>query len=162
MIILFPLGLYLKAEIAASHNLPTKGNIFISVKDNDKRDVVYIAKKLEDLGFNLYASTGTARVLERNSINVKKLYKIREGRPNPLDLIINGELNLIINTPSGKGPKTDEAMIRSTAIAHNITVVTTISGAQAVVNGIEVLIKQKLDVKPLQDYHLNIAKKNFL
>jgi len=151
---------YAKAEIAASHFLPTKGNVFISVRDSDKRDVVYIAKRLEDLGFGLYASTGTARVLERNGIKVNHLLKIKEGRPNPLDLIINGEINLIINTPSGKGPKTDEALIRSTAILHNVTVITTIAGAQAAIDGIRILIKQKLDVKSLQTWHKSIHKKS--
>ncbi|OHB70865.1 MAG: carbamoyl phosphate synthase large subunit [Planctomycetes bacterium RBG_16_43_13] len=144
---------YAKAEIAASHNLPTSGNVFISVKDSDKRDIIYIAKKLQDMGFKIYATSGTSRVLVRNGIDVKALYKIKEGRPNPADLIINGEIDLIINTPSGKGPKTDEAHIRSIAVAHGITVITTISAAQAAVNGIEAMRSGELGVKPLQEYH---------
>jgi carbamoyl-phosphate synthase large subunit len=144
---------YAKAEIAAGHHLPTKGNIFLSVKDTDKRDIVYIAKALEDLGFNLIATGGTAKVLERNGIKVRPIHKIAEGRPNAIDLIINKEIDLIINSPSGKGAKTDEGRIRSFAITHGIHVVTSIAGAQAAVQGIEAILKKKLEVRALQDYH---------
>jgi carbamoyl-phosphate synthase large subunit len=146
---------YAKAEMAAGHNLPLKGNIFLSVKDSDKRDVVYIAKRLEDLGFNLIATGGTARLLERNGIRVRAIHKIAEGRPNAIDLIINKEIDLIINTPSGKGAKTDEGRIRSFAVGHGIHVVTSIAGAQAAVQGIEAILKKKLEVRALQDYHPN-------
>ncbi|HLY07821.1 MAG TPA: carbamoyl-phosphate synthase large subunit [Planctomycetota bacterium] len=144
---------YAKAEIAAGHHLPTKGNIFLSVKDSDKRDIVYIAKALEDLGFNLIATGGTAKVLERNGIKVRAIHKIAEGRPNAIDLIINKEIDLIINTPVGKGAKTDEGRIRSFAISHGIHVITSIAGAQAAVQGIESILKKKLEVRALQDYH---------
>ncbi|MBI3854766.1 MAG: carbamoyl-phosphate synthase large subunit, partial [Planctomycetes bacterium] len=144
---------YAKAEIAAGHHLPTKGNIFLSVKDSDKRDVVYIAKRLEDLGFNLIATGGTAKLLERNGIKVRAIHKIAEGRPNAIDLIINKEIDLIINTPSGKGAKTDEGRIRSFAVSHGIHVVTSIAGAQAAVQGIEAILRKKTEVRALQDYH---------
>jgi carbamoyl-phosphate synthase large subunit len=144
---------YAKAEVAASHHLPTKGNIFLSVKDSDKRDIVYIAKALEDLGFNLIATGGTAKVLERNGIKVRAIHKIAEGRPNAIDLIINKEIDLIINTPVGKGAKTDEGRIRSFAISHGIHVITSIAGAQAAVQGIESILKKKPEVRALQDYH---------
>jgi carbamoyl-phosphate synthase large subunit len=144
---------YAKAEIAAGHHLPTKGNIFLSVKDSDKRDVVYIAKRLEDLGFNLIATGGTAKLLERNGIKVRAIHKIAEGRPNAIDLIINKEIDLIINTPMGKGGKTDEGRIRSFAVSHGIHVVTSIAGAQAAVQGIEAILRKKTEVRALQDYH---------
>jgi len=144
---------YAKAELAAGHHLPTKGNIFLSVKDSDKRDVVYIAKRLEDLGFNLIATGGTAKLLERNGIKVRAIHKIAEGRPNAIDLIINKEIDLIINTPVGKGAKTDEGRIRSFAVSHGIHVVTSIAGAQAAVQGIEAILKRKMEVRALQDYH---------
>jgi carbamoyl-phosphate synthase large subunit len=144
---------YAKAEIAAGHHLPTKGNIFLSVKDSDKRDMVYIAKALEDLGFNLIATGGTAKLLERNGIKVRAIHKIAEGRPNAIDLIINKEIDLIINTPMGKGGKTDEGRIRSFAVSHGIHVVTSIAGAQAAVQGIEAILRKKLEVRALQDYH---------
>jgi carbamoyl-phosphate synthase large subunit len=144
---------YAKAEIAAGHHLPTKGNIFLSVKDSDKRDMVYIAKALEDLGFNLIATGGTAKLLERNGIKVRAIHKIAEGRPNAIDLIINKEIDLIINTPSGKGAKTDEGRIRAFAVSHGIHVVTSIAGAQAAVQGIEAILRKKIEVRALQDYH---------
>jgi len=144
---------YAKAEIAAGHHLPTKGNIFLSVKDSDKRDIVYIAKRLEDLGFNLIATGGTAKLLERNGIKIRAIHKIAEGRPNAIDLIINKEIDLIINTPMGKGGKTDEGRIRSFAVSHGIHVVTSIAGAQAAVQGIEAILRKKMEVHALQDYH---------
>ncbi|HEX7899695.1 MAG TPA: carbamoyl-phosphate synthase large subunit [Planctomycetota bacterium] len=150
---------YAKAELAAGHHLPTKGNIFVSVKDTDKRDVVFIAKRLEQLGFNLIATGGTAKLLERNGIKCRAIHKIAEGRPNAIDLIINKEIDLIINTPSGKGAKTDEGRIRSFAVSHGIHVVTSISGAQAAVQGIEALQAKKLEVRALQDYHPQYGKK---
>jgi len=144
---------YAKAELGAGHRLPLEGNIFVSVKDFDKRDVIYIAKRLEDMGFRLVATAGTARVLERSGISVRPIFKIREGRPNAVDLIINREIDLIINTASGKGPVTDERSIRATAVANEIHVITSIAGAQAAVNAIEALRKKALEVRALQDYH---------
>jgi len=144
---------YLKSQIAAGQNLPTKGNVFISVRDRDKRSVVFIAKKLNDLGFHIYASSGTAAALEKNNIIVKVLPKLGEGRPNVLDLMKDGKIQLVINTPSGRIPRQDETKIRSHVVMYNIPYTTTISGAQATVNGIETLLKKDLDVKSLQDYH---------
>jgi carbamoyl-phosphate synthase large subunit len=150
---------YAKAEMAAGHHLPVKGNIFVSVKDSDKRDVVFIAKRLEEMGFNLIATGGTAKLLERNGIKCRAIHKIAEGRPNAIDLIINKEIDLIINTPSGKGAKTDEGRIRSFAVTHGIHVVTSIAGAQAAVQGIEALQRKKLEVRALQDYHPTYGKR---
>ncbi|MCM8795991.1 MAG: ATP-grasp domain-containing protein, partial [Candidatus Omnitrophica bacterium] len=144
---------YIKSQLAAGQKLPKRGNVFISVRDKDKRQVVFIAKKLEDLGFHLYATAGTATVLKKNGIQVKVLPKIAEGRPNILDLMKDGKIQLIINTPSGRIPREDEVKIRSQVILYNIPYTTTISGAQATVNGIETLIKKDLEVKSLQRYH---------
>jgi len=143
---------YLKSQIAAGQILPTKGNVFISVRDRDKRAVVFIAKKLNDLGFHIYASSGTAAALEKNDISVKVLPKLGEGRPNVLDLMKDGKIQLVINTPSGRIPRLDETKIRSHVVMYNIPYTTTISGAQATVNGIETMLKKDLDVKSLQDY----------
>ncbi len=148
---------YAKAEVAAGHHLPVKGNIFVSVKDSDKRDIVFVCKQLEDFGFNLIATGGTAKLLERNGIKCRAIHKIAEGRPNAIDLIINKEIDLIINTPSGKGGKTDEGRIRSFAVTHGIHVVTSIQGAQAAVQGIEATLRRKLEVRALQDYHPGYA-----
>jgi len=144
---------YIKSQIAAGQNLPKKGNVFISVRDKDKRAVVFIAKKLEDLGFHVYATQGTAAALEKSNIKVGILPKIAEGRPNILDLMKDGKIQLVINTPSGRIPREDEVKIRSQVILYNIPYTTTISGAQATVNGIEAFVKKELEVKSLQEYH---------
>jgi carbamoyl-phosphate synthase large subunit len=145
---------YVKSQIAAGQKLPKKGNVFISVKNQDKRHVVFIAKKLWDMGFKIMATSGTADALRNNDIDVKVLPKLSEGRPNIIDLIKDAKVDLIINTPSGKVTREDEIRIRSTAILYNVPLVTTIAGAQATVNGIENLIKKpKISVKSLQEYH---------
>lgn len=144
---------FAKSQLAAGQNLPLKGNIFISVKNKDKRSLVFIAKKLFDLKFNLLATEGTAKVLEKNGIKVRALKKIAQGKPNILGLIKEGKIDLIINTPAGKIPRADEVKIRSLAVSRGVPCVTTISGAQASVNGIEALIKEGLEVKSLQEYH---------
>ncbi len=149
---------YIKSQLAAGQKLPKEGNVFISVRDRDKRAVVFIAKKLQDLGFRLYATSGTAQALEKNDIQVKVLPKIAEGRPNVLDLMKDGKIQLVINTPSGRIPRQDEIKIRSHVVLYNIPYTTTISGAQATVNGIEAMLKKELEVKALQDYH-KIAKR---
>ncbi|MBN2831521.1 MAG: carbamoyl-phosphate synthase large subunit [Candidatus Omnitrophica bacterium] len=144
---------YIKSQLAAGQKLPRKGNIFISVRDRDKRQVIFVAKKLVDLGFNIYASTGTAQALDKSGIKVKVLPKIAEGRPNILDLMKDGKVQLVINTPSGRIPRQDEIKIRSHVILYNIPYTTSISAAQATVSGIEVLLKNDLEVKSLQAYH---------
>jgi len=150
---------YIKSQIAAGQKIPKKGNVFISVHDRDKRDVIAIAKKLKDLGFNIFASSGTASVLEKNNIPAKVLPKITEGRPNILDLMKDGKIQMVINTPSGRIPRQDEVKIRSQVILYNIPYTTTIFGAQATVNGIEMFMKKDLSVKSLQEYHKIKGKK---
>jgi carbamoyl-phosphate synthase large subunit len=148
---------YAKSQIAAGQRLPIRGNVFISVKNQDKRNIVFIAKKLVDLGFKIMATSGTADALMRNDIEVKTLPKLHEGRPNIIDLIKDDKVDLIINTPAGKATKEDESKIRSHAILYSVPLITTISGAQASVNGIENLIKRpKMSVKSLQEYHKQI------
>ncbi|OGX44995.1 MAG: hypothetical protein A3G38_02310 [Omnitrophica WOR_2 bacterium RIFCSPLOWO2_12_FULL_51_8] len=149
---------YIKSQIAAGQKLPKKGNVFISVRDGDKKAVVFVAKKLRDLGFCLYATAGTAEALGKNNIKVKVLPKIAEGRPNVLDLMKDGKIQMVINTPSGRIPRQDEISIRSQVILYNIPYTTTISGAQATVNGIEAMLKKDLGVKSLQEYHARTAR----
>lgn len=144
---------FAKSQIAASQKLPIKGNVFISVKNEDKRKVIFIAKKLSDLGFKLLATAGTAHALSQNDLEVEIVPKLYEARPHIIDKIKDGSIHLIINTPAGKATKVDETQIRSTAILYNVPLVTTISGAEATVNGIEALIKRQLEVKSLQQYH---------
>jgi len=150
---------YIKSQIAAGQKIPKKGNVFISVHDRDKRDVISIARKLKDLRFNIFASSGTASVLKKNNIPAKVLPKITEGRPNILDLMKDGKIQMVINTPSGRIPRQDEVKIRSQVIIHNIPYTTTIFGAQATVNGIEMFMKKDLSVKSLQEYYKVKGKK---
>jgi carbamoyl-phosphate synthase large subunit len=144
---------YAKSQIAAGQILPVKGNVFISVRNKDKRAIIYIAKKLVDLGFFLFATSGTAKVLANNGLTVKSVLKITEGRPNIADMIKNDTIALIINTPSGREAYTDQLSLRSLAVMYTVPYITTISGASAAVNGIEVLQKGEIEVKALQDYH---------
>ncbi len=150
---------YIKSQLAAGQKLPKKGNVFISVRDKDKRQVIFIAKKIAELGFNIYASSGTANVLRKSGIKAKILPKIAEGRPNILDLMKDGKIQLLINTPSGRIPRQDEIKIRSHVILYNVPYTTSISAAQATVNGIEVLLKNDLEIKPLQAYHRGKRRK---
>jgi carbamoyl-phosphate synthase large subunit len=142
-----------KSQLGAGQNLPFDGNVFLSVKNQDKRNVVFIAKKLSDLGFKIYATKGTGKILANSGIATSFVNKVSEGRPHIVDMIKNGEINLIINTPSGRKPKSDEVLIRAGAVQYKIPYTTTISGAQAVVNAIETMKKGDLRVKPLQDYY---------
>jgi len=144
---------FAKAQLAAGQVLPKKGMVFISVKNKDKRAIIFIAKKLSDFGFQIVATRGTAKALSQNGIPVEVVYKVHEGRPNIVDLIKNREINLIINTPTGHRPKRDQVSIRAVAVAHNVPLITTISGAAASVNGIEALLKEEVHVKSLQEYH---------
>ncbi len=145
---------FLKAQLGAGQDLPISGNVLLSVKNKDKRNVAFIAKKLSDLGFKIYATRGTAKVLTNNGIDVSSVNKVSEGRPHIADMIKNGELQFIINTPSGRHPKMDEVLIRASAVQYKIPYTTTLSGAQAVVNAIENMKKGNIQVKALQDYFL--------
>ena len=148
---------YLKSQIAAGTNLPDKGKVFVSVRDKDKRNIVFIVKHLVDLGFSIIATSGTADVLRRNNIPVETVAKIGEGRPDVTDLIKNLEVQLIINTPAGKKTKKDETVIRSSAVARNIPLITTVAGAQAAVIGIEARRSQGLEVKSIQEYQAELG-----
>jgi carbamoyl-phosphate synthase large subunit len=147
---------FAKSQIGAGVNIPLKGKVFISVMNKDKRSIVFLAKKLVDLGFEVVATKGTAKVLANNGIPVQTVFKVGEGRPNIVDQIKNGEIHLVINTPSGKKPKADEVAIRSQSVAHKIPIITTLSGAEAVVNAIESL-KRGMSVKSIQEYHQAIS-----
>ncbi len=147
---------FAKAQAAAKPGLPTKGNVFLSVKESDKSRAVDIARRLEALGFSVYSTSGTAQVLSEKGVAVKRLAKINEGRPTAVDMIKNGQIQMVINTPSGMIPRRDENAIRAAAYAHNVCIMTTISGAQAAVKGIEALKEKPVAVKPIQQYRGNV------
>ena len=144
---------FAKAQAGAGQALPKEGKVFVSVQETDKRNIVFIAKKLNDFGFKLVATEGTAKVLKSNNIEVEIVKKMHEGSPNILEKIKDGEISLIINTSSGEKPHKDGVIIRSTAIMTGIPCITTLAGAQASVNGIESEIKHELTVKSLQEYY---------
>jgi len=144
---------YAKSQMAAQPALPDKGKVFLSVRDSDKDKVVPIAKQLAALGFELCATNGTAKVLAAAGLAVQTLFKVQEGRPNCLDLIKNGEVQLIINTPAGKSPRADEVKIRTAAVAHRISIMTTLASAKAAALGIKTLRDRGLKVHSLQEFH---------
>jgi carbamoyl-phosphate synthase large subunit len=148
------LGLaYAKSQMAAPPPLPKKGNVFISVKDSDKDALIPVAREFVKLGFGIIATSGTAAALAKAKIKVTKVFKLREGRPNVLDRVKNGDINFIINTPSGKIPRQDEVAIRNASLAQKIPIMTTVRAAQASANGIRSLQKSKVHVRSLQEYH---------
>ncbi|MBN1548376.1 MAG: carbamoyl-phosphate synthase large subunit [Syntrophaceae bacterium] len=147
---------FAKSQIAAGTILPASGKVFLSVNNKDKRQIVFLAKELEHLGFTIVATGGTATVLKNNDIDVTILPKIYEGRPNVIDLMKNKEIAMIINTSAGKKTREDTAIIRSTAVFHSVPLVTTLSGAQAAVNAIKAMNKEEAKVKTIQEYHRDI------
>src|SRR5213593_2457887 len=148
------LGLaYAKSQMAAPPPLPKSGNVFVSVKDSDKTSVVSVVREFVTLGFGIIATSGTATALEVARVPVTRVFKIREGRPNVLDRVKNGDISFIINSPSGKIPREDEVTIRNAAIAQKIPIMTTLRAAQASVYGIRSLQKNKVRVRSLQEYH---------
>ena len=144
---------FAKSQIAAGQNLPTRGNIFISVNDKDKSTIIEIAKEIANLGLGIYSTSGTAKTLKEHGITVKEVKKVHEGRPNIADHIKNKEVQLIINTPIGREAKIDDKYIRQSAIQYSIPVVTTIRGAKATAKAIKSLKEGHIEVKPLQEYY---------
>ena len=148
---------FAKAQAAAKPGLPAKGNVFLSVKDDDKALAVDLARQLIALGFEIYSTSGTAKTLAENGVKATRLAKIDEGRPTAVDMIKNNQIQLIINTPSGMVPRKDENKIRSAAYAHNICIMTTITGAKAALNGIKALRNKQVGVRPIQKYIGNVT-----
>ncbi|MCM8776104.1 MAG: carbamoyl-phosphate synthase large subunit [Candidatus Omnitrophica bacterium] len=143
---------FYKSQVAAGGTLPKSGKIFISVKNDDKRDVVFIAKKLVDMGFEMIATVGTAKVLRSNNIHCQVVGKIAEGNLDVLNMIKKGQIGLVINTPSGARGQSDIKPIRSAAVMYGIPCITTLQGAQAAVNGIESIRQGDLTIRSLQEY----------
>jgi carbamoyl-phosphate synthase large subunit len=133
--------------------LPTSGTVFISVLDQYKERIVPIARRLETLGFDLCATAGTAAVLSKSGVAACLVRKVREGRPNIVDMIKNRDIQLIINTPAGLRGKDDASAIRREALARQVPTITTIPGAAAAVTGLESLARGELKVLSLQEYH---------
>jgi len=142
-----------KSQIGAGNALPSDGRVFISVNDSDKNDITLgIAKDFVRLGFSLIATEGTARFLNSNGVKCAAVYKVGEGRPNVVDLIKNGEIQLIINTPLGEVSRYDEYSIGWAAIEHKTAFITTLSAASTAVKGIQKQKEGELTVKSIQEY----------
>jgi carbamoyl-phosphate synthase large subunit len=149
---------FAKSQLAAGEGLPMAGTAFISVNERDQKNVVPIARDLAALKFELCATRGTATALEAVGLRVKTIPKLTEGRPNVLDLIVNGEIDLIITTPLGKTSRADDAAIRRAAILRKIPFITTLSAAAAVVLGVKALSDSGMQVRSLQEYHQAAAR----
>ena len=142
---------FAKAQMAASSALPLSGTVFMSVADRDKEALVPIARGFVELGYKVVATRGTAKFLNDRGVPVKDVPKLAEGRPNLIDHLKNGEIALVINTPTGRGSSTDESKIRAEAVASRVTAITTISAAQAAMEACRALKRSELTVKALQD-----------
>ncbi|HID63379.1 MAG TPA: carbamoyl-phosphate synthase large subunit, partial [Anaerolineae bacterium] len=145
---------FAKAQMSCGGALPLEGTVFLSVNDNDKRNLVPIARELAGVGFRLLATQGTATFLKEQGLAVEAIYKVSEGRPHAVDYIVNGEVDLVVNTPLGKEAFTDGAAIRRAAVAHGVPCITTLSAAAAAVQGIRALRQNELRARSLQEcYH---------
>ncbi len=145
---------YAKSQISAFNPLPKEGNVFFSVNDRDKDRAVPVARDLAELGFKIHATGGTFKRLEAEGIPVKRLYKLAEQkRPNVIDMMKNGDIHFIINTPSGHEAREDEVKIRSGAVQHKISHCTNLSAAEASVKAIRSLQENEMTVTPLQEHH---------
>jgi carbamoyl-phosphate synthase large subunit len=142
-----------KAMVAAGHALPTTGTVFVSVANRDKRAIVFPAKRLADMGFRLLATAGTAGLLRRAGIPVQRVAKVSEGPDNVADLIRRGEIDLVINTPFGRAPRSDGSHIRTAAAAMGVACLTTLPGAFAAVRGIEAIRSGSTTPLSLQEHH---------
>ena len=144
---------FYKSQDAALSHIPRKGTIFISVKESDKSRIADIAKGFHELKYKIVSTKGTAKVLKEAGVPAEEVLKLMEGSPNISHLIKEKKIDLIVNTPSGKGPMLDEGKIRSLAVSFNIPCITTLNAARAAVCGLQAVKDDDLDVKSIHDYH---------
>jgi carbamoyl-phosphate synthase large subunit len=144
---------FAKAQLSAGQQLPLKGTVFFSVSDRDKTNLVNLARQYMELGFHLVATEGTANAIEKAGMTVDRVYKVKEGRPNIVDLIKGERIQLIINTPRGQDPYFDEKAIRRAAVLARIPTITTMAAARAAAEGIAALQHRRITVNPLQKLH---------
>ncbi|MGA7524859.1 MAG: carbamoyl-phosphate synthase large subunit [Acidobacteriaceae bacterium] len=144
---------FAKAQLSAGLHLPVKGTVFFSVSDRDKTNCVNLARQYVELGFQLVATEGTANAIEKAGLSVERVYKVKEGRPNVVDLIKGDRIQLIINTPRGQDPYFDEKAIRRAAVLARIPTITTLAAATAAAEGIAALQRRRVSVNPLQKLH---------
>jgi len=140
-----------KAHLGSHEPLPESGAVFLSIRDDDKRAITFMAKKLVEMGYGLVATRGTCRFLGLNGVPCREVFKVHQGRPNVVDLLENGEIALVLNTPLGRVSEYDEKAIRERAVSLGVPVITTVAGALAAVSGMEALRRGPLDVSALQE-----------
>jgi carbamoyl-phosphate synthase large subunit len=145
---------FAKAQLSAGHLLPTKGTVFFTVNDHDKPAVVDLARRYVDLGFQIVATEGTANVLELAGLVVERVFKVKEGRPNVVDLIKGDRIQMIVNTPRGQDTFFDEKAIRRAAVLARIPTITTLAAAQAAAEGIAAMQRHRTTVYALQELHI--------
>jgi carbamoyl-phosphate synthase large subunit len=148
---------FAKAQLSVGQRLPDSGTAFVSVNNDDKANLVPIARDLADLGFRLLASRGTAAYLRAYGLNVDVVYKVNEGRPNVADEIVNRKIDLIVNTPLGRDSFFDDRAVRRAAMMHEVPCITTLTGAAAAVSAIRAMRQQGVGVRALQDYYAGVA-----
>ncbi len=148
---------FAKACLSAGLDLPSAGTVFISVNNDDKPNVLAVAKELAGLGFRLVATRGTAAYLRAHGIDAATVFKVNEGRPNVADEVVSGRIQMIVNTPLGRASFFDDRVVRRAAMLHGVPCITTLTGAAAAVEGIRALKDHTLVVRPLQDYHAGTA-----
>jgi carbamoyl-phosphate synthase large subunit len=148
---------FAKAQMAVGQELPTSGRVFISVNNSDKPNVLGVARDLGALGFGVVATRGTAAYLRAHGVDAATVFKVNEGRPNVLDMVVNGSIQMIINTPLGRASFFDDRSVRRRAMLHGVPCITTLTGAAAAVSGIRALRERELTVRALQDYHAESA-----
>ncbi|MBN2434883.1 MAG: carbamoyl-phosphate synthase large subunit [Spirochaetes bacterium] len=148
---------FYKSQEATKAILPTKGTVLVSVSGNDKEKVLQPVKDFTALGFSIKATDGTAEYLESKGVKAEVIKKVHQGRPNIVDAITNGDIDLVINTPVGKQGQFDDSYIRKSSIKHNVPYITTIAAASAAVEGIKERCAQNYTVKSLQEYHKGIV-----
>jgi carbamoyl-phosphate synthase large subunit len=146
-----------KAQLAADNKLPGEGTIFLTVNDFDKNAVTPIARRFHEMGFRLLGTEGTARHLRGRGIPVERVFKVHEGRPHGIDLILNGEVQMLINTPFGKHAQQDDYTLRQAAIAHGVAYTTTMSAASAACDAILSMRSRMPSVKSLQEWHASLG-----
>jgi carbamoyl-phosphate synthase large subunit len=143
---------FAKSQLGANVNLPLSGQVFISIKDGDKTNIIPIAKKFSELGFSICATFGTAKALNDNNVETKYIKKVIEGRPNAVDAMLSNEIQIVINTAEGTNSIKDSFSLRQTALLNKIPYYTTLQGANAATLGIKAMKNKKLDVKSIQSY----------
>jgi carbamoyl-phosphate synthase large subunit len=148
---------FAKAQLAVGQRLPENGTAFVSVNNDDKPNLLPIARDLAELGFRLVATRGTAAFLRAYGLDVDVVYKVNEGRPNVADEIVNRKIALVINTPLGRESFFDDRTVRRAAMMHEVPCITTLTGAAAAVSAIRALRQQGVGVRALQDYYAGTA-----